>query len=130
VGHVSPGLTRLSIWGAHFWPVLPEVGPIHVPGCPRFIRHRQFSRSHLLSGACLAISNATTAPVICASSLAVPIAGTRGEVSLPAQKSLKRGLVSDPEYWRGSSFRAYAFGEAGPVRANHGSVLNMTVRVA
>jgi putative transposase len=35
---------------------------------------------------------------------------------------VKRGLVPSPELWRWSSFRAYAFGEVGPVRLNDWSV--------
>ena len=31
---------------------------------------------------------------------------------------VKRGLVSEPEQWRWSSFRQYAYGEAGRVRIN------------
>ena len=31
---------------------------------------------------------------------------------------VKRGLVSQPEQWAWSSFRAYAYGEPGPVRIN------------
>jgi putative transposase len=31
---------------------------------------------------------------------------------------LKRGLVSQPDQWKWSSFRAYAYGEPGPVRVN------------
>jgi putative transposase len=41
---------------------------------------------------------------------------------------VKRGLVESPELWRWSSFRAYAFGEAGPVRINQWEVLKMKVR--
>ena len=29
---------------------------------------------------------------------------------------VKRGLVERPEQWKWSSFRAYCYGEAGPVR--------------
>jgi len=39
-----------------------------------------------------------------------------------------RGLVESPEQWRWSSFRAYAFGEIGPVAVNDCSVLKMRVR--
>lgn len=31
---------------------------------------------------------------------------------------VKRGLVERPEQWKWSSFRAYAYGERGPVRVN------------
>jgi hypothetical protein len=41
---------------------------------------------------------------------------------------VKRGLVESPELWRWSSFRAYALGEAGPVRINQWEVLKMKVR--
>lgn len=41
---------------------------------------------------------------------------------------VRRGLVNNPEDWRWSSFRAYAFNEAGPVVMNDWSVLKMTVR--
>ena len=38
---------------------------------------------------------------------------------------VKRELVSSPELWRWSSYRAYAFGETGPVRINDWQVLKM-----
>ncbi|MBI3485160.1 MAG: transposase [Acidobacteria bacterium] len=41
---------------------------------------------------------------------------------------VKRGLVESPEQWRWSSYRAYAFGEAGPVRVNQWQVLKMKIR--
>jgi putative transposase len=41
---------------------------------------------------------------------------------------VKRGLVSQPDHWAWSSFRAYAFGEPGPVRINDCQVLEMKVR--
>ena len=41
---------------------------------------------------------------------------------------VKRGLVSSPELWRWSSFRAYAIGEAGPVKVNEWQVLKMKIR--
>ena len=41
---------------------------------------------------------------------------------------VRRGLVNNPEDWRWSSFRAYAFGEVGPVIVNDWSVLKMKVR--
>ena len=41
---------------------------------------------------------------------------------------VRRGLVEGPEQWRWSSFRAYAFGEAGPVRVNDWTVLKMKIR--
>ena len=43
---------------------------------------------------------------------------------------VKRGLVESPEMWRWSSYRAYAFGEAGPVKVNDWSVLKLKVRAA
>jgi putative transposase len=39
-----------------------------------------------------------------------------------------RGLVEQPEQWRWSSFRAYAYGETGPVRVNDCHVLEMRLR--
>jgi putative transposase len=41
---------------------------------------------------------------------------------------VQRGLVASPELWRWSSFRAYLFGEAGPVAVNKGDVLKMKIR--
>jgi REP-associated tyrosine transposase len=41
---------------------------------------------------------------------------------------VERGLVASPELWRWSSFRAYAFGEAGPVRVNGWEILKMKIR--
>jgi hypothetical protein len=41
---------------------------------------------------------------------------------------VKRGLVESPELWRWSSFRASAFGEAGPVKVNEWQVLKMKIR--
>ena len=41
---------------------------------------------------------------------------------------VKRGLVASRELWRWSSFRAYAFGEKGPVKVNDWSVLKMKVQ--
>jgi putative transposase len=41
---------------------------------------------------------------------------------------VKRGLVASPELWRWSSYRAYAFGEAGPVVVNGWQVLKMKIR--
>jgi putative transposase len=41
---------------------------------------------------------------------------------------VKRGLVESPEQWRWSSYRAYAFGERGPVQVNGWEVLKMKVR--
>ncbi|MGA2203368.1 MAG: transposase [Halobacteriota archaeon] len=41
---------------------------------------------------------------------------------------VQRGLVASPELWRWSSFRAYALGEAGPVRVNEWEVLKMKIR--
>ena len=42
----------------------------------------------------------------------------------------KRGRVVEPEQWRWSSFRAYAYGEVGLVRVNEWQVLKMKVRPA
>jgi putative transposase len=41
---------------------------------------------------------------------------------------VKRGLVIHPEQWAWSSFRNYAFGEAGPVRINDCQVLELKIR--
>ncbi|HEV2697150.1 MAG TPA: transposase [Terriglobales bacterium] len=41
---------------------------------------------------------------------------------------VRRGLVASPEQWRWSSFRAYAFGEAGPVRVNDWTVLKLKIQ--
>jgi REP-associated tyrosine transposase len=41
---------------------------------------------------------------------------------------VKRGLVVEPEQWRWSSHRSYAFGEVGLVRINDCGVLRMTMR--
>jgi putative transposase len=41
---------------------------------------------------------------------------------------VRRGLVASPEQWRWSSFRAYAYGESGPVRVNDGTVLKLKIR--
>ncbi len=43
---------------------------------------------------------------------------------------VRRGLVEQPDQWRWSSFRAYAYGETGWVRVNDWSVLKMKVRAA
>ncbi len=39
-----------------------------------------------------------------------------------------RGLVTAPELWHWSSFRAYALGEAGTVKVNGWEVLKMKIR--
>ncbi len=41
---------------------------------------------------------------------------------------VQRDLVASPELWRWSSFRAYFFGEAGPVEVNQWEVLQMKIR--
>jgi len=43
---------------------------------------------------------------------------------------VKRGLVENPEDWQWSSFRFYAYGEAGLVRLNEWRVLKMKIRAA
>ena len=43
---------------------------------------------------------------------------------------VKRGLVTEPEQGRWSSFRSYAYAEAGAVRINEWQVLKMKVRAA
>ncbi len=44
------------------------------------------------------------------------------------RNSVKRGLVESPEQWRWSSYRAYFFGETGPVKVNEWQVLKMKIR--
>jgi hypothetical protein len=41
---------------------------------------------------------------------------------------VNRGLVTSPEFWKWSSFRAYSLGAAGPVKVNDWAVLKMKVR--
>ena len=41
---------------------------------------------------------------------------------------VRRGLVESAEQWQWSSFRAYTFGETGPVRVNDWTVLKMKIR--
>ncbi len=41
---------------------------------------------------------------------------------------VRRGLVESPEQWRWSSFRAYAYGEQGPVKVNDWTVLKLKRR--
>ena len=43
---------------------------------------------------------------------------------------VKRGLVLEPEQWRWSSYRHYAYGEAGPVVVNEPQRAEMRVRKA
>jgi putative transposase len=43
---------------------------------------------------------------------------------------VKRGLVLEPDQWRWSSFRSYAYGEAGAVKVNGWEILKMKVRAA
>ena len=43
---------------------------------------------------------------------------------------VKRGLVDTPDQWRWSSFRAYAFGETGPIVVNDWSQVKMKIRAA
>ena len=43
---------------------------------------------------------------------------------------VKRGLVDQPDQWAWSSFRSYAYQEAGPVRVNDWSVLKGESRAA
>ena len=40
------------------------------------------------------------------------------------RNSVVRGLVTEPDQWAWSSFRAYRYGESGPVRVNHSEVLD------
>ncbi|HEV2398518.1 MAG TPA: transposase [Candidatus Sulfotelmatobacter sp.] len=44
------------------------------------------------------------------------------------QNPVTRGLVERPEDWKWSSFRAYAFGETGPVRVNDWSSCEQKTR--
>jgi putative transposase len=41
---------------------------------------------------------------------------------------VKRGLVLEPEQWRWSSFRSYAYGEPGVVKINGWEILKLKVR--
>jgi REP-associated tyrosine transposase len=41
-----------------------------------------------------------------------------------------RGLVREPEQWRWSSYRQYAYGEAGPVRINEWPRIELRVKPA
>ena len=41
---------------------------------------------------------------------------------------VQRGLAASPELWHWSSFRAYALGEAGPVKVNDWEALKMKMR--
>ncbi len=41
---------------------------------------------------------------------------------------VRRGLVERPEQWRWSSFRAYVYGEHGPVKVNDWTVLKLKLR--
>jgi putative transposase len=41
---------------------------------------------------------------------------------------VNRGLVLEPDQWRWSSFRSYAYGEAGAVEINGWEILKMKVR--
>jgi len=44
------------------------------------------------------------------------------------QNPVTRGLVDRPEDWNWSSFRAYAYGETGPVRLNDWSSWEQEIR--
>jgi putative transposase len=50
------------------------------------------------------------------------------KLSYMHQNPVKRGLVVEPEQWRWSSFRSYAFGEVGLVQINDCGILRMEVR--
>jgi hypothetical protein len=41
---------------------------------------------------------------------------------------VKRGLAASPELWDWSSFRAYALGDAGPVKVNDWEARKMKIR--
>jgi putative transposase len=45
------------------------------------------------------------------------------------QNPVKRGLVLEPEQWRWSSYRHYAYGEAGPVLVNEEKKAELKIRV-
>jgi putative transposase len=49
------------------------------------------------------------------------------KLSYMHRNPVKRALVTEPEQWRWSSFRSYAFGEAGLVRINDCEILRMTM---
>jgi putative transposase len=51
-----------------------------------------------------------------------------GKLRYMHRNPVKRGLVSSPELWKWSSFRAYALGESGVVKVNEWTVLKMKVR--
>ena len=57
-----------------------------------------------------------------------PVYSTR-PTKKPETLKVKRGLVSVPELWAWSSYRAYAFGEAGPVRLNDWPKIDIAVTV-
>jgi hypothetical protein len=38
---------------------------------------------------------------------------------------VKRGLVAEPEQWRGIGYRSYVFGEEGAVKLNQQSEINI-----
>lgn len=50
------------------------------------------------------------------------------KLSYMHRNPVKRGLVESPELWRWSSYRAYAFGEAGAVKGSEWQVLKMKIR--
>src|SRR5271169_6088195 len=50
------------------------------------------------------------------------------KLSYMQRNPVTRGLVVEPEQWRWSSFRSYAFGDFGLVRINDCDVLRMTIR--
>jgi hypothetical protein len=45
-----------------------------------------------------------------------------------ASNPVKRGLVEQPDQWKWRSFRAYLFGERGPVRVNFRNRKSRNVR--
>ncbi len=51
-----------------------------------------------------------------------------GKLRYMHRNPVKQELVTSPELWRWSSFRAYALGEAGTVKVNQWGVLKMKVR--
>ena len=50
------------------------------------------------------------------------------EAALHSPQSVKRGLVLEPDQWPWSSYRQYAYGEAGPVVVNEPRRAEMQVR--
>ncbi len=60
----------------------------------------------------------------------VPLRASPSRCAARSQTHLRRrrSALHGPDQWPWSSFRAYAFGETGPVRINDTSVLQMKIR--